>query len=356
MIDGEGAVDLRSDSVTRPTEEMWAAMRAEDLDWSRRGGRRAERVEELAAALTGSEAALLVPTGTMANTLALLCWGGAGRQFVAEDRAHVLVSEDCAFARLAGMFPLRIPEQDGHLQPDRLGRALAETRLGHHTPTSLVWLENTHNFAGGTVAGQQLIESVVAVARSARAVVHMDGARIFNAAAALALPVSALTARLDSVAINVNKALSAPAGAFLCGSAAMIDEARERVVGLGGRLGQYGTIAAAAEVALTTMTERVGEDHEVARLLADELRRLEWLTLPASVPTNIVMVGLPDSVSASPALEALAADGVLALAMDPRTLRLVTHRHVGEGEVRRAVRAFEGLGRAALGGTSARAD
>ncbi len=340
MIKRPVTIDLRSDAVTRPTEGMWAAMRADHLDWSKQEDRSVMLTEGLAADITGKEAAILVPSGTMANTLALLCWTRAGDEFITDEGAHVVVSEDHAFARLAGIYPRRLAGLNGHLQADQVQTAVDDQRLGHKARTSLVWLENTHNASGGTVTDPKTIYAVSSVAHSSGAMVHLDGARLFNACTSLQASPRDLLDPVDSVTVNLNKALSAPAGALLCGPAPFIREARARAVGLGGILSQAGLMAAAGRIALETMTDRIAEDHLTATHLAEGVRGLGPFIVPQSIDTNIVMVGVGGGLSSSFVLRILARSGVGALAYDEHTIRLVTHRHIQEQHVVSVIDAF----------------
>lgn len=322
-------VDLRSDAVTRPTAAMWHAMRTDPLDWSRLGDRTVSRLERQVAELVDKPAALFVPSGTMGNTLALLCWSSPGQAFVADRHAHVLRSEDDAYARLAGLAAAGVHGDRGHPTPDQVATALADDPA-----PALLWLENTHTFAGGTVATVDETAAVAGVAHAAGVAVHLDGARLWNAAVATGGSVADLARHVDTVTVNLNKGLACPAGALLCGPREVIDTARQRALGLGGLVSQAGMLAACGVVAVADPTGPLRRDHELAAELADRLRAVG---VDADVPeTNIVLATCRDAAAA---VARLAAAGVLGMTRDASTLRLVTHRDVGEADIARAVAA-----------------
>lgn len=334
------AIDLRSDAVTRPTEAMWSAMRSDGLAWSRFGDSTVRALEERAAHLTGTAEAVFAPTGTLANTLALLAITRPGDAFVVDRRAHVIMSEDRSFARLAGLYPETLVGERGQLSAVQVEAALSLRHLGTVLRTPLVWLENTHTAAGGTVAGPNMIAEIAEVAARHGASVHIDGARLFNAACALGLPPVRLVPPGASVTINLNKGLGAPAGAVLCGPAAIVAEARARLLGLGGILAQAGLIAAAGLVALEdSNVAQLAVDGALAATLAAALSRVIGTSVSAP-ETNIVFLELPVGNSATAAKAFLAARGVHVLAYGERALRLVTHRDVQVGHVPRVVAAF----------------
>jgi threonine aldolase len=336
-------VDLRSDAVTRPTERMWTAMRADPLQWSRIADATVRRLEERAAGLLGTADALLTPSGTMGNVLALLAWTRHGDRFIAERRSHVITSEDQAFARLAGLHAELLPGDRGRLSPDQVAAALASRHLGVATRTPLVWLENTHTAAGGCATSAARIRAIEAAAGASGAAVHLDGARLFNAAIALDTPARSFVPERGSVTINLNKGLSAPAGGVLCGPSDLIREARQRMLGLGGVLSNAGLLAAAGLVALEDeMIERLRDDHDIAAALAQALSELPDVTLQRP-ETNIVRLELPSGIAASDAVAQLARNGVLALPYGEGTIRLVTHRHIEARHIMRVVAAFEAV-------------
>ena len=331
MID---PVDVRTDAVTRPTEEMWRAMREARLGWSLLGeDENVNELERLGAELVGKEAAVFTPTGTMANLAALMTHTCPGDQIVLDADSHILWSEEQGYARVCGLAARALPHEGGFIAPDVLAQALADSRFGHRPRTTLVCLENTHNGAGGTVVDVEAMEAMADVAERWGIPIHLDGARLLNAAAEVGEP-DWLAARATSVSLNLNKGLSAPMGALLCGTHEFIAAARVNLRRLGSRLSKAGIEAAAGVVALRTMRPQLVLDNERARRLAERLADAGIDVDPRAVQTNIVMCRVP--------AEPLARAGVLAYPYRDGAVRFVTHRHVDDDAVERiaaAVRA-----------------
>lgn len=326
VIDSD-SIDLRSDAVTRPSPAMWQAMGADPLDWSPRGDRTVRRLESRVADLLGMADALFVPTGTMANTLAMLCWTEPGDTFVVDESAHVLRSEGDAYLRLAGVRPVTAAGPRGHPTADQWGEGTE-----HPSLPSLVWLENTHTFAGGTVAPESNLDVVREIAERRNLKVHLDGARLWNAAVAQRRTMAELAHGVDSVTVNLDKGLGCPGGSLLCGSTALVIAARERMVGLGGRLAQAGMLAACGLVALEDFESSLQRDHELARELSRGLRESG---IAADQPdTNIVLVEVDDAAEVQ---ARLAKRDVRVLARDPATIRFVTHRDVSPQGIARVL-------------------
>jgi threonine aldolase len=329
-------VDLRSDTVTTPTPEMRAAMAdAEVGDDAYGEDPTVRRLETLSAALLGKEAALYVPSGTMANQVALRTLGVPGTEVLCAARAHVYRHERAASAVNAGVQLRPLPDGDGRLHADDVAHALAG--VDHHLPElSALFLENTHMPASGRPATAAEVDEVVAVARDGGIAVHCDGARIWNASVALGVSPADLVHSCDTVMFCLSKGLGAPVGSVLCGTADHILAARAHRARLGGQMRQAGVIAAAGVVALETMVERLADDHGRARRLADALaERFPGALEPADVRTNIVCAradALPADV-----LDVLAAEGVLAGTVDPDTVRFVTHKDVDDAGLDHAV-------------------
>ncbi len=339
MATADGVVDLRSDTVTRPTAGMRRAMAEADVgDDAYREDPTVRRLESLAAGLLGKEAALYVPSGTMANQLALLVLTRPGTEVLCGERAHVYRYEHAAAATNAGVQFRPLPDDGGTLTVDDVTRASAQQQ--HHLPAiSALCVENTHMPASGRPWRTAELDAVTAVAREHGFAIHCDGARIWNAAIALEVTPSTLTAGTDTTMFCLSKGLSAPVGSLLCGSRAAIDEARDHRSRLGGQMRQAGVIAAAGVVALETMVERLADDHARARDLADALAELFPGSVdPAAVETNIVCA----RAAALPAdlLDRLAAEGVLAGTIDVDTVRFVTHHDVDDAGLGRAVAAL----------------
>jgi threonine aldolase len=330
-------VDLRSDTVTQPTDRMREAMaRARVGDDVFREDPTVVELERAVARRVGHAAGLFCASGTMANLVAVLTHCRRGDAVLADAEAHVLHYEAGGLSSLAGTFPQPLRTRDGHPTPEEL-EAVAGPPDVHRPPARLVWLENTHNRAGGVAYPPERTAAVARWARARGLRVHLDGARLFNAAVALGVPAADLAAPADSVMVSLSKGLSAPVGSVLCGSEEFVEHARRWRKAVGGGMRQVGVLAAAGLVALEEMVDRLAEDHRRARALAEQLAQLPGVEVDlARAHTNIVLARVPDA----PALvERLRALGVLALAFDARTVRFVTHRHVDDGDVERAVRA-----------------
>jgi threonine aldolase len=335
-------IDLRSDTVTRPTPEMRRAMAEAEVGDDVFGeDPTVNRLQDEAARLLGFEAALFVPSGVMGNEIAIRVLTRPGLEVLADERSHVVQYELAGMAQLSGVMP-RVVRAPGGILTGELIRSALRPFAYYRSDLGLVVLENTHNLAGGTVADAAQTRDAIAACREAGLSVHIDGARIWNAAVALGVEPRVLAAGADTLMVTLSKALCAPAGSLLLGSAATIEAARRVRKMLGGGMRQVGVLAAAGLVALS-LVPRLTEDHANARVLGDALAGCRGVRL---VPprTNIV-VGTLERRSAPEVVRALAARGVLATAMDQSTLRLVTHRDVSSGDcVRAAALVAEVLG------------
>jgi threonine aldolase len=333
-------IDLRSDTVTRPTDAMLDAMREASFgDDSRDGDPTVRRFEALAADRMGKQAAAFMPSGTMTNLVALLTHTQRGSEVLLEAGSHILNSELGGVAAVAGAFYKPIAGHRGAMDVE----ALANAMRGRTRHTAVVCMETTHNKAGGAVLPPAHMRTVYTLARERGVPVHIDGARIFNAAAALGLEPRAIAQYGDSIGFCVSKALSAPVGSVLCGSVEFIERARAFRRMVGGNMRQAGPLAACGIVALDTMVARLPQDHSTADRLAKGLHRLDpALISPSQVETNIVRVALPraggDASNWSARLKEL---GVLVNPCDEYSLRFVTHRHISEADIDEAIRAFE---------------
>jgi threonine aldolase len=333
------AIDLRSDTVTRPTPEMRRAMaQAEVGDDVYGEDPTVNRLEERAAELLGMEAALFVPSGTMGNAIAIRILTQRGDEVLVERRSHVVRYELSGMSVLSGVMPRTVDAPAGHLTAEHVRAALAP-RAYYKSDVSLVVLENTHNLAGGTVQRVDALRAVVAAARDAGLRVHLDGARLWNAAVALEVQPAEIARGVDTVMSSLSKGLCAPVGSILASSRERIQEARRVRKLLGGGMRQAGVLAAAGLVALDSLVQRLAEDHENARLLGEALACGRGVRV-SPVETNIVVAAL-EGRSAPELAAALLQRGVLASAMDAQTLRLVTHRDVSRGDCERAAQAIE---------------
>lgn len=328
-------IDLRSDTVTRPTATMRRAMAEAEVGDDHYGeDPTVNRLQDEVARLLGFDAALFVPTGTMGNEIAIRILTRPGDQVVVEERSHVVEYELSGMAVLSGVVPRMVQAPGGILTPGIVRRALKPPTL-NRAAASLLVVENTHNLAGGAITPAEEMRALISSAHDAGLRVHVDGARLWNAAVATGASLAGLVAGADSVMVTFSKGLCCPAGSLLVSSLERIEEARRVRQQLGGGMRQAGVLAAAGLVALETMIPRLAEDHANARLLAEGLVGRAGVDL---VPpeTNIVVARLAGRTAVE-AATALKARGVLASAMDAETLRFVTHNDVNRDDCERAV-------------------
>lgn len=339
-------IDLRSDTVTQPTEAMREAMaRAPVGDDVYGEDPTVNLLQEAAAAALGKEAALFVPSGTMGNLLAVKCHTQPGDEVVLERSSHIVQFEMGGIAWFSSAMHKTLDGPRGILDPAEV-KASIHTRVPYYQArTALVCIENTHNFGGGSIYPLATLRAVREAADHHGVPVHMDGARLFNAAVAQGVPPATIAAQADSVMFCFSKGLSAPVGSILCGTRAFIEQARRMRRVVGGGMRQCGVIAAAALVALESMVERLADDHRNARELALGLSSLEGVTIDLEgVQTNIVVVRLDGGAAACADLVAgLRAREILVSQLTPDTVRLVTHRHIGAADVAATVSAVRTL-------------
>jgi len=322
-------IDLRSDTVTVPTPEMWAAMASAEVGDDVYGeDPTVNRLEARAAEIFGREAALFMPTGTMGNQTAIRLHTRPGQEVVCEARAHIVDWEMAMVSAFSGCQLRTVAAERGVLTWRHIKTALSP-KIYYRAQTGLISLENTHNMAGGTVTPLEVLEEIWAGAKDAGLPVHLDGARVFNAAAALGIEVARLTRGFDSVMFCLSKGLSAPVGSVLVGSRELIDRARSVRKMLGGGMRQAGVLAAAGLIALDEMPKRLGEDHANARLLAERIAECKAAELDlAAVQTNIVIFTLRGQGDAAALVARMKQRGVAASAVGPHAVRFVTHRNV----------------------------
>ena len=337
-------IDLRSDTVTLPTEAMLDAMRMATFgDDSRDGDPTVQKLEELGAERTGKEAGLYVPSGTMSNLVALLAHADRGGEVLLEQSSHSLNAELGGVSTLAGMFYHGLPGNRGAMDVDALRERIRGRINRNRLGTALVWMETSHNAAGGAVLPLAHMSAVRTAAREHEVPVHIDGARLFNAAVALGVRAADIAEHCDSVSFCVSKGLSAPIGSLVCGSRDFIERARAFRRMVGGNMRQAGPLAAAGIVALEKMVERLEEDHRSAKRLAEGLHKIEATIIdPATVETNLVRADVRNGGrTAAEWSAALRQRGVL---VSPgRTawdLRFVTHRHISGREIDTALGVF----------------
>jgi len=339
----DGAIDLRSDTVTLPSPAMREAMaRAELGDDVYGEDPTVNRLEELAAAVVGKEAAVFVTSGTMGNLAALLAHARRGERAVVGDECHIYRYEGGGASALGGLVFQPLPTApDGTLPLDMLRAAAEPSSDSHWAPPGVLCLENTHNRCGGVVLPLTYMEQAHAVARAAGLPLHLDGARVFNAAVALGVDVRAITQHVDSVQFCLSKGLAAPVGSIVAGPRLFIERVRRMRKMLGGGMRQAGVIAAAGILALTEMVGRLAEDHANARLLAEGLAAIPGIAIDlARVQTDIVRFEIaPDGPAPEEFLRALRGRGVLMGGFGGRTIRAVTHYGISAADVGRALEA-----------------
>lgn len=334
-----GKLDFRSDTITEPTEEMREAMaRAKVGDDGREGDPTVRELEEYSAQLLGKEAGLFVVSGTMGNLVPILAHTTHGQEMILERDAHIYWYEVGGMAAVGGLVVNRVPGRDGVMTPEDVEAAIRGDNV-HFPKTGLICVENTHNVAGGTCWTVAQMAAVKAVAARRGIPVHLDGARLFNAAVALGVPAREIAAQTDSATFCLSKGLSAPVGAIIVGSKAFIEVAKKKRKMLGGTLRQGGVIAAAGLVALRTMIDRLAEDHANARRLAEKFHVIPGVAVDVNtVQTNIVRTKVSGlGVPAAKVAELLAQRNVYVLAQQADTLRWLTHRQVTKADVDAAV-------------------
>ncbi|MFN7925253.1 MAG: GntG family PLP-dependent aldolase [Bryobacteraceae bacterium] len=340
-------IDLRSDTVTKPNAAMRHAIaNAEVGDDVYQEDPTVNRLESRAAEIFGKEAGLFVPTGTMGNTIGIKVHTRHGEEVICEARSHVLNYELAMMGWFAGCLARTVSVESGIVTWDKIQpeiRALSP----HWAPTGLVCIENTHNMAGGTVTPVEAVNAICDGAHERGLPVHMDGARVFNAAAHLGTSVREITAKVDTVMFCLSKGLGAPVGSMLVGTAETMERARLYRKRLGGGMRQAGVLASAGLIALEEMPKRLGEDHANAQAIARGMAAIPGVVIdPAMVHTNIVICDVAATGVAAGELSArLKQRGVLANAVSPTRIRFVTHMDVSRAECETAVAASaEALG------------
>jgi threonine aldolase len=337
-------IDFRSDTVTWPTAKMRQAM-AEAVvgDDVYEEDPTVIELEQLGAKRMGMEAGLFVPSGTMGNLVAVLSHCDRGDEVILGDISHTFVYEAGGISALGGVFPHTLPNQpDGRLLLDDIRNAIRPEDV-HFTKTRLVILENTHNRCGGAVLDAAYTRQVADLAHQAGFPLHLDGARIFNAAAALGVNVESLAASADSITFCLSKGLCAPVGSVLCGSGDFIARARRIRKQAGGGMRQAGILAAAGIIAIEEMTGRLDEDHHRARQIAAGLRQVPGLILDTGdPPSNMVYINLSDDshLDASTIASAIEKQGIRVGVINPRRFRLVTHYWIDDEAVEKVIATF----------------
>ncbi len=338
-------IDLRSDTVTLPTEEMRQAMyQAEVGDDVYEEDPTVNRLEEMAAEVMGKEAAIFVTSGTMANLVAVLTHTRPGNEIIVGSEAHMFWYEVGGASALGGVVMRTVPNDEaGQMSLATVEQAIRSKNI-HYPETALLCLENTHNRCGGAVLTVDYTNACSQLAHKYGLKVHLDGARIFNAAIALGVPASQLAMPADSVCFCLSKGLSAPVGSLVCGDKDFVDRARKWRKMLGGGMRQAGVIAAAGIVAIQKMVSRLTEDHANAWRLANGLANIPGITVNLeTIQTNIVVFDVPGKTTADGFAQQMRASGVNVNSRGGQTIRAVTHRMISEADVDEAVKQIGSL-------------
>jgi threonine aldolase len=339
------AIDLRSDTVTQPTPEMRRAMaEAEVADDVYGEDPTMNRLHELAAKIFQKEAAIFVPSGTMGNQVAIRCHTQHGQEIICEERAHFINLESATVAAFSGCQPRTIYGEDGVITWGEIKKRIAPPAY-YRAQTGLIELENTGSLTGGTVFPQDVADEICDGAHEMGLPVHLDGARIFNAATAMGKPVAEIARKFDSVMFCLSKGLCAPVGSMLVGSKTFIDKARVFRKAMGGGMRQAGVLGAAGLIALEKMPARLQEDHDNAKLLAEGLAEIKGIKIDAKkVRTNILVFSVVGTgMDTAEFSRRLAAQSVLAAGIDAEQMRFVTHNDVSREDCGRVLEAVRGI-------------
>jgi threonine aldolase len=335
----DGVVDLRSDTVTRPSEEMRRAMASAEVGDDVYGeDPTVNRLQKRAAEIFGKEAALFVPSGCMGNLIAIKCWTHHGNEVICEERSHVNLYELASMAAIAGCMPRAVRADDGVMTWEQIHSAI-RPKIYYDSQTALVCLENTSNMAGGTVYPTARVNEISDKVHALGLRVHLDGARIFNAAVSLKGDVANMTKKVDSVMFCLSKGLGAPLGSMIVGTREFIERARMYRKMFGGGMRQVGVIAAAGLIALERSPTRLQEDHDNAKYLAEGVARIRGLRIdPARVCSNIVIFDCSESgMNAVEVCDALHPRGVWAQDTALYSVRMVTHWNVDRAGIDRTL-------------------
>jgi len=338
-----GRVDMRSDCVTQPTDQMREAMRRAEVGaFLDHEDPTVARLERLGAERFGKEAALFLPSVTMANLIACLYYCRPGDRVLVDEDAHVYRNEVSGMTRLAGLMP-HVVRRVGALPCLKEVAEALSYRSGGAPLITLLWLENTHNVGGGAVAHLPGVSALRQLTATSGVPIHVDGARIFNAVVASGTTPAELAADVDSISVGFTKGLSCPVGCLLVGSKALVEAGALLRRMLGGRLLKAGIVAAACIVAMDSMMDGLAEDHAQARRLASAIEAIPGLRLNASVTTNIVRFDTAQVGTSRQFADGLTMQGVLVNIVGPTTIRAVLHRHITAEALDRAIVAIRAV-------------
>lgn len=337
-------IDLRSDTVTKPTEAMRkAAYEAEVGDDVYGEDPTVNKLEEKAAEILGKEAALFVPSGTQGNQIAVLTHCNPGDEVILEANAHLYLYEGAAMSALAGVQPRTIAGERGAMSPWDVAAAIRPEDI-HFPKTSLICIENTHNKAGGAILPLENMEAIAQIARDHQIPIHLDGARLFNASVASGVSLSKYAEFTDTVQFCLSKGLGAPVGSIVAGSKEFIAHGRKWRKRLGGGMRQVGILAAPGFIALTEMIDRLADDHDNAKILAEGLANIKGLEVEGKVETNIILINVKKQGKTSEEfLDILKEEGILAVPFGPYTVRFVTNYGVSRDDIQTVLKKVQNL-------------
>ncbi|ABR48599.1 Threonine aldolase [Alkaliphilus metalliredigens QYMF] len=336
-------IDLRSDTVTLPSEKMLQAIQVAQLGDDVYGDDvTTNELEALAANITGKEAGLFVPTGTMGNLIAVMTHTKPGQEIILEESCHIYLFEVGGIARIAGVQARPIQGSDGKICCEKIQKAMRTENI-HFPETGLICLENTHNMAGGTVVPLENMKEIYELGQSIGVPIHLDGARVFNAATHLGVQVKEIAQYVDSMMFCLSKGLGAPIGSMLVGSNTFISQARKYRKMLGGGMRQVGVIAAPGRIAIEEMVERLELDHKNAKKLAEGLNSIKGVSVELSkVHTNIVNVDFSETgLACTDIVESLKKKGILANVRGQQEIRFVTHKDVTTEEISNTIKVIK---------------
>lgn len=335
-------IDLRSDTLTQPTKRMREAIFQATVGDDVYGeDPTINRLEEIAAEMLGKESAVFVTSGTQGNQLAVLAYCSPGDEVIVESESHIFYYEGGAISALAGVQPRPVQGIKGAMNPSAVKSAIRSEDI-HFPDTSLICLENTHNRSGGSVVSIENMSAIYDIAQNAGIPVHIDGARLFNAAVASNKKVTDFTQYCDSVQICLSKGLGSPVGSLLAGKKEVIQKARKWRKRLGGGMRQAGFLAASGIISLTEMVDRLREDHEKALRLAEAIEEIKGLTLVNRPDTNIVLINIENTNQTNDEfLENLKREGLLAVSFGEGQIRLTTHYDVSFQDIEQAISALK---------------
>ena len=331
-------IDLRSDTVTQPTAAMRRAMASAPLGDDVMGDDpTVNRLEEVSATRIGKESAVFLPSGTMGNLIGIAVNARQGEEVIADSESHVFLYEGAGAAAVTGVQIQQVVTQSGVMTPEQIDAAVRPRDDYHFALTAALFLENTHNRHGGIVWPLDALKTAADTAHAQGIRVHLDGARIFNAAVALGIDVADIAAPADTVTFCISKGLGCPAGSLFCGTKESVDQARRWRKRLGGGMRQTGVLAAAGLVALDTMVDRLADDHANARTLAEGLAELPGVSCNLTrVQTNLVYFDVT-RLSGAYFVEECKRRGLLGEALDPQRIRFVTHNGIGATDIQSAL-------------------